>query len=109
VTIHSAYALYGIRIPDGQNFEALDEDPGQWRTVGSVGYFSAGPYDNDLYFLTVKVVEIELGYYHLITRDSMFMERKDQAIWNDDLRLTAERLRLPEVDDPGWYFVPDEA
>lgn len=105
----NAYVLYGIRIDDSADWLKLEEDPGQWRAAGDVGYFSAGRYDDNFYFLAVKVEEIEPGRYHLVTGDSMFLQRKEQTAWDDALRATAERLGLDELDDPGWYFVPHEA
>lgn len=104
----SAYAIYGVRISDVCDWNALEEDPGQCRNNGLVGYFRAGRRDKEMMFLALKAEPIEEGRYVLITRDSMFNERKSQAHWNDALTLAIGKLGLYAVDGPGWFFVADE-
>lgn len=104
----TTYAIYGVRISDSTDWTTLEEDPGQCRNNGLVGYFRAGRRDREMMFLAMKVEEIDEGQYILITRDSMFNERKSQAHWNDALTLAIGKLGLYAVAGPGWFFVVDE-
>jgi hypothetical protein len=106
--IVNGYAIYGVRIPDDIDWTELEKDPGQCRNDGLVGYVRAGAYDKDMIFLAIKVEELGPGQYKLITRDTMFNERKSQAHWNDALNVAIGKLGLYSIDGPGWFFVVNE-
>jgi hypothetical protein len=105
---HSTYVIYGVRIDDDSDWLALDEDPGQCSNDGKVGYFSAGAYDNDMYFLAVSWEELEPGKYKVV---SPFDEGDAPCYpqWNKLLVATVDRLGLKDLDEPGWYLIHDES
>jgi hypothetical protein len=109
MTSFVTYAIYGMRISDHADCEQLDIDPGQCRNNGLVGYFTAGKAESRMMFLALRVEQIDVGQYWLVTRDTMFDERKQQGAWNDMLNVMAGKLGLYTVDGPGWFFVVDEA
>lgn len=105
---YTTYALYGVRIDDDSDWEALEKDPGVCRDNGLVGCFRAGKHYRRMLFLAHQCFEVEIGQYHLMTRDRIFEERKFQRTWDDQLMSAVMRLGLHILDGPGWFLVPHE-
>jgi hypothetical protein len=109
VSKQTCYTIYGLLVDPGEKtFVDLDEEIGQVRNDGRVGYFRAGAYDNDMTFLALRWREVKLGDYVMHPGDRPHASEEDRRVWNDRLRRAAERLGLRVLDGPGWFTIPDE-
>lgn len=104
----SVYEIYGLRVQDDADWLALEEDPGQCRNDGSVGYIQAGAYNRDMVFLALRWREVEPGEYTYHSGEQPNANRATRTRWNRDLRAVADRLNLTVLEGPGWFTIPDE-
>lgn len=101
-------SIYGIRICDDTDWLALDNDPGQCRNSGQVGYIRAGAYDRQMMFLALRWKHVEPGEYILHSGERPNANKFERDRWNSDLHAEADRLGLEIIDGPGWFTMPDE-
>lgn len=105
----TCHTIYGLRVDPGEkSFVELDEEIGQVRNDGTVGYFQAGAYEDSMTFLALTWREVEAGDYVMHPGDRAHAPREDRDVWNSQLRQAAGRLDLRIIDGPGWFTIPDE-
>jgi hypothetical protein len=104
----TVYAIYGLRVADGSDRLALEEDPGHCLNNGSVGAFWAGAYDKHMTFLAVSWCSKWPGEYVYHSGEYPNENKFVRDRWNSDLRATADRLGLQVIEEPGWFTIPSE-
>lgn len=106
---HSTYFAFGAKIADN----AYSVDWEQFESGGlfhptlvayDVCFLMAGNYDSDKMFLTTYCKSVKLGEYERI--DPFELDTQSLG-WKYNLEKVAEAIKMPLLETPAWFCLPD--
>jgi hypothetical protein len=106
---HSTYWGFGSKISEDPYKVYIEdfESGGLFHstlTTYDVDWLLAGDYDDNKLFLTTYMESLEPGQYR---RVNPFTLRQGESGWKHNLRMVADEIGMPLLEEPAWFCIPD--